>query len=41
MISALIVDDEKEYCESLQKLLKENCPDVKVVDEAHSPVEAI
>lgn len=41
MISALIVDDEKSNCESLQKLLKENCPDVMVVDEAHSSAEAI
>ena len=41
MISALIVDDEREYCESLQKLLKDNCPNVRVVDEAHSVAEAV
>jgi two-component system LytT family response regulator len=41
MITALIVDDEKKNRASLQKLLKENCPDVTVMEEADSASKAL
>ena len=31
MIRAIIVDDEPLCCQSLQLLLEQNCPDVKVI----------
>ncbi|MBI3519590.1 MAG: response regulator [Bacteroidetes bacterium] len=36
MITAIIVDDEKHNVVMLQSLLKENCPDIKVLDFANS-----
>lgn len=41
MITAVIVDDEKKNRESLRKLLREYCPDVKVMGESASVQEAI
>jgi two-component system, LytTR family, response regulator len=41
MITALIVDDEKKNRNSLEKLLKENCSDVRVLDEAESAAKAV
>lgn len=41
MISALIVDDEKQNRESLLTLLTEYCPDVNVIGEASSVEAAI
>ncbi len=41
MISALIVDDEKNNRDSLRKLLAENCPRVKIAGEAASTTEAL
>ncbi len=35
MIKAIIVDDEKKGVHMLRMLLEENCPNVKVVDEAY------
>jgi two-component system LytT family response regulator len=36
MVSALIVDDEKHNVVMLQSLLKENCPDITILDTAHN-----
>jgi two-component system LytT family response regulator len=41
MITALIIDDEKKNRDSLQKLLKQNCPDVRILDEADSVAKAL
>ena len=40
MISAIIVDDEKANRNSLKKLIRENCPELQVIDEAGSASEA-
>jgi two-component system, LytTR family, response regulator len=40
MITALIIDDEKNNRDSLKKLLKENCPSVQILGEAGSVQEA-
>ncbi len=36
MVSALIVDDEKHNVVMLQSLLKENCPDITILDTANN-----
>jgi two-component system LytT family response regulator len=36
MITAIIVDDEKHNVVMLQSLLKENCPEINVVDFAYN-----
>ena len=36
MTNALIVDDEKHNVVMLQSLLKENCPDINVIDIAYN-----
>ncbi len=41
MLSALIVDDEKNNRDSLKKLLNEYCPTVKVMGEASSVDDAL
>jgi two-component system, LytTR family, response regulator len=41
MITATIVDDEPDCCESLGTLLQRYCPDVKIVDICHSAAAAI
>lgn len=41
MITAFMVDDEKQNRDTLQKLLKSNCPDVEVLGEASSVAEAL
>lgn len=41
MIKALLVDDEIKGTETLRLLLKEHCPEVQVLDVAHSADEAI
>jgi two-component system LytT family response regulator len=41
MITALIVDDEKNSCETLQSLLTDCCPDVSVVKYCQTIDEAV
>ena len=41
MITAFMLDDEKQNRDSLQKLLKSNCPDVELLGEASSVTEAL
>ena len=41
MITATIVDDEQDCCESLVVLLERYCPEVKVLDICHSAETAI
>ena len=41
MITATIVDDEPDCCESLATLLERHCPAVKVIDVCHSASDAL
>lgn len=41
MIKALIIDDEKHGRQSLQRALKNNCPDVEIMAALASPEEGI
>lgn len=38
-IAAIIVDDERNNCENLKELLDKYCPEVEIVDMAHSAAE--
>ena len=41
MIKTVIVDDERDAVESINMILTEHCPDVKVVGKAHSVSQGI
>ena len=41
MYTAIVIDDERKAAENLQILIEEFCPDIKIVEIAHSSKEGI